>query len=84
MVHCLQGLASKSTAVTETYHVQLSGCVLVAVLHHLSLLESGEIQNIVHDLMKALKLPCTDREFVEDWWRNLSMYYAAKRCGYLI
>ena len=86
MVHCLQGLVAQSSVVAETCQIQLSGCVLVAVLDHLQLLESGEMHDIVCDLMQVLKLlpTCTNPAIVKDWWTYFSKSDADKRCAYII
>ena len=86
MVHCLQGLVAQSSVVAETCQIQLSGCVLVAVLDHLQLLESDGMHYIVHDLMKVLKLlpTHTSPAFVKDWWTYFAKSDADKRCGYII
>ena len=86
MLHCLQGLVAQSSVVAETCQIQLSGCVLVAVLDHLQLLESGGMDDIVCDLMKVLKLlpKHTNPAFVKDWYTYFSKSDADKRCGYII
>lgn len=78
-IHCLNSLTDKSAAAAEVPKIQLSGCVLVAVLEQVELLEAKEILDNLHDLMKVLKLPCTDPAFVKDWWRNFQDCYATNK-----
>lgn len=81
-VSCLRGLVGKSSA-AELPELQLSGCVLVAVLERVGLLEYEGMQNALHGLMKVLKLPCTHPPFLHDWCTKFRMCYAANRCAYM-
>ena len=81
-VSCLRGLAGKSSA-ADLPELQLAGCVLVTVIERVGLLKSKEMQNVLHDLVNILKLPCTNPPFVHDWCTKFRMCYAANRCAYM-
>ena len=74
MVHCLHAMSGKLSS-TETVKLQLAGCALVTVLSRVGLLDftrKSEMLSveILIELMNVLKLPVTDRPFIQEWCAN--------------
>ena len=82
MVHSLHNLAGKSSSATETVELQLAGCVLVAVLSNVELLESRGVQDDLTKLVYVLKLPSTLPAFVKEWHSKFKLCFTTNRCVY--
>lgn len=82
MVHSLHALAGKSSGATEIADLQLAGCVVVAVLSHLGLLETRGVQDILPVLMNVLKLPSSNPAFVQEWCTRFQKRYLTNRYNY--
>ena len=63
----------------ETVELQLAGCVLVAVLSRVELLESKGVQDFLTELMYVLKLPSNHPAFVLEWHTKFRMHFATNR-----
>ena len=82
MVHSLHNLVGKSSSTTETVELQLAGCVLVAVLSNVELLEFRGVQEDLTKLVYVLKLPSTLPAFVKDWRSKFQRCFTTNRFVY--
>ena len=77
-------MVGKSSTAAETVELQLAGCVLVAVLSHVGMLETKGVQDVLTELVNVLKLPSNHPAFVQEWHAKFRMCFATNRCVFQI